>query len=79
MSKRFDFHMHSLLTEGELVPSEIAQRCSALGYGGIGITDHVDISNIDMVLECLVPACEELNNIFSLTIVPGVELTHVPP
>ncbi len=76
---RYDFHMHSLLTEGELVPSEIARRCSVLDYGGIAITDHVDGSNLEFVLESLVPACRELNENFELHVFAGVELTHVPP
>ncbi len=79
MSKHFDFHIHSLLTEGELVPSEIAQRCSVLGYSGIAITDHVDQTNIEHVLGCLVPACRELSNDFDLEVLAGVELTHVHP
>jgi histidinol phosphatase-like PHP family hydrolase len=79
MSTRYDFHIHSLLTEGDLVPSEIARRCSALGYGGIAITDHVDGSNLEHVLRCLVPACGELEENFGLRVLPGVELTHIPP
>ncbi len=79
MEKRYDFHIHSLLTEGELVPSEIAQRCTVLDYGGIAITDHVDAANIEFVLESLVPACRELDENFELEIFSGVELTHVPP
>jgi histidinol phosphatase-like PHP family hydrolase len=79
MSKRFDFHIHSLLTEGELVPSEIAQRCSVLDYGGIAITDHVDQTNIEHVLGCLVPGCRELSKDFDLEVLAGVELTHIHP
>jgi histidinol phosphatase-like PHP family hydrolase len=79
MHKRFDFHIHSLLTEGELVPSEIAQRCSVLDYGGIGITDHVDQTNIDHVLGCLVPACGEIGELFEMDVLAGVELTHIHP
>ena len=79
MSARFDFHIHSLLTEGELVPSEIVQRCSVLGYGGIAITDHVDQTNLEHVLGCLAPACRELGGLFEMEVLPGVELTHVHP
>jgi histidinol phosphatase-like PHP family hydrolase len=77
MQKRYDFHIHSLLTEGELVPSEIVQRCSVMRYGGIAITDHVDHSNLEHVLKCLVPAAKELDENFDLKVLPGVELTHV--
>ena len=79
MPRRYDFHIHSLLTEGELLPSEIAQRCTVFGYGGIAITDHVDISNLDHVLGCLVPACKELEKDFDMHVLAGVELTHIPP
>jgi len=79
MGERYDLHIHSLLTEGELVASEIARRCFVLGHRGIAITDHVDHTNLQQVLSCLVPACRELNTEFDLTIIPGVELTHVPP
>ncbi len=79
MAARFDFHIHSLLTEGELIASEIVQRCSVLGYGGIAITDHVDQTNLEHVLGCLVPACEEIGGLFEMEVLPGVELTHVHP
>jgi histidinol phosphatase-like PHP family hydrolase len=61
------------------VPSEIAQRCSVLGYGGIAITDHVDQTNLEHVLGCLVPACQEISRDFDLKVLAGVELTHVHP
>lgn len=79
MALRYDFHIHSLLTEGDLVPSEIVRRCSAMGFGGIAITDHVDRSNIAHVLGCLVPACKEMEEDFGIHVLPGVELTHVHP
>ncbi len=78
--KRFsaDLHIHSVFSDGELIPAEIAQRCSILGYRAIAITDHVDNSNLEFVLSNLVKACEELSNHAALKILPGVELTHVP-
>jgi histidinol phosphatase-like PHP family hydrolase len=75
----FDLHIHSLFSDGELVPAEIARRYSKLGYTAIAITDHVDNSNIDLVLSHLVPACKELTENCGLKVIPGVELTHVPP
>lgn len=73
-----DLHTHSIFSDGELIPAEIAQRCSILGYSAIAITDHVDNSNLEFVLSNLVKACEELSNYADLTILPGVEITHVP-
>ncbi|MFQ5815524.1 MAG: histidinol phosphate phosphatase domain-containing protein [Candidatus Hydrothermarchaeaceae archaeon] len=75
----YDLHIHSLFSDGELLPAEIARRYSELGYEAIAITDHVDNSNIDFILSNLVPACEELTKNIDLNVIPGVELTHVPP
>ena len=40
--KRIDLHMHSLFSDGELLPSELARRALVLGHEAIAITDHVD-------------------------------------
>ena len=49
INKRIDLHMHSIFSDGELLPSEIARRASVLNHEAIAITDHVDASNIDCV------------------------------
>ena len=45
----YDLHTHSLLSDGELLPSELARRYEEKGYKAIAITDHVDFSNIKIV------------------------------
>ena len=45
-----DFHTHSLLSDGELLPSELVRRAEVKGYQAVAITDHVDASNIDWVI-----------------------------
>jgi putative hydrolase len=74
-----DLHTHSLLSDGELLPSELVRRLEAMGYSCVAITDHVDSSNIDFVIPRLVSAARELNAGQSVTVVPGAEITHVPP
>jgi len=49
MSKRIDLHTHSIFSDGELLPSEIARRAQVLDHEAVAITDHVDASNIDSV------------------------------
>jgi len=75
-----DLHTHSLLSDGQLLPSELIRRAAAIGYEAIAITDHVDISNYDFVIPRIVKACRqaatELNHI---TVIPGAELTHITP
>ncbi len=74
-----DLHTHTLFSDGELLPSELVRRAEALGYRALAITDHVDFSNFRFVLENLLEAVEVLNETTSLTVIPGVEITHVPP
>lgn len=76
--KRIDLHTHSLLSDGELLPSELARRAERLGHEAIAITDHVDLSNIDLVVPRLAKVAEELNRYLEVKVVPGAELTHVP-
>ena len=73
-----DLHTHTLLSDGELLPSELARRALVIGYEAIGITDHCDWSNIDFVVPRIVKASESLNRHWKIKVIPGVELTHVP-
>ena len=74
-----DLHSHSLYSDGELLPAEALRRVTVLGYRYLGITDHVDASNFDLVLERLRRAALELNKVSQTKLIPGVEFTHVPP
>jgi histidinol phosphatase-like PHP family hydrolase len=74
-----DLHTHSLLSDGQLLPSELVQRASVKGYQALAITDHVDLSNIDWVISRLIKDCQELSKSFDIQIIPGAEITHVPP
>ena len=74
-----DLHTHSLFSDGALIPSELIRRLEAMGYRAAAITDHVDSSNLDHVVPRIVRVAEELNHAQSVKVIPGVELTHVPP
>jgi putative hydrolase len=74
-----DLHTHSLFSDGELVPAEHLRRVEVLGYQAVAITDHADSSNLDLIIPRIVRAAEDLNR-YSLTrLIPGIELTHIPP
>jgi putative hydrolase len=72
-----DLHTHTILSDGELLPSELVRRAEVAGYSAIAITDHVDQSNIDFVLSGLTRVAKVLNKYWNITVLPGVELTHV--
>ncbi len=74
-----DLHTHTLFSDGELLPSELVQRAIAAGYRAIALTDHMDMSNIDFIVPRIVEASRELSEHTSLTVIPGAEITHVPP
>jgi len=74
-----DLHTHSLFSDGELTPAELARRFEVAGYGALAITDHGDQSNIDLIIPRLVAFCEEFNRLKGIRLIPGIELTHIRP
>lgn len=73
----YDFHCHSLLSDGELLPAELTRRYEEKGYKAIAITDHVDRSNIDFVIEGILKYCDGIAKDTNLKVLPGIELTHL--
>ncbi len=73
-----DLHTHTILSDGDLIASELVRRAEVAGCNVIAITDHVDHSNIDVVLPGIVKASKILNKFWDIFVVPGVEITHVP-
>jgi histidinol phosphatase-like PHP family hydrolase len=74
-----DLHTHSFFSDGALVPSELVRRAEAIGYQAIAITDHVDSSNIDFVVPRIVNVLKKIRKHVGIEVVPGAEITHVPP
>lgn len=76
-NKRIDLHMHTLFSDGELLPSELARRAEVLGHSTIAFTDHVDYSNIETITE-ISKAIEDINNNWNINVILGAEITHAP-
>ena len=74
-----DLHTHTFFSDGELVPAEHLRRVEVLGYEAVAITDHADSSNIDFIVPRIVQAANDLNKHSQTALIPGIELTHVPP
>jgi histidinol phosphatase-like PHP family hydrolase len=74
-----DLHTHSIFSDGELIPSELARRAKVTGYSALAITDHGDHSNFDFIIPRLVKVCQKLTDALAMQVIPGIELTHVPP
>ncbi len=73
-----DFHTHSILSDGALLPSELTRRALVKGYKAIGISDHADEANIDFIVSRLVKACSRLNTFWKIKVIPAIEITHAP-
>ena len=74
-----DFHTHTLLSDGVLVPSELVRRAENIGYRAIGLADHADSSNLEMVLRAVLKVAGALNRFQNTFVIPGIEITHAPP
>lgn len=75
----FDYHTHTILSDGELLPSELLRRYEDKGYQAVGITDHADTSNFEFVISSILRVCEDITRETEIVAIPGVEFTHVPP
>lgn len=75
----YNLHSHTFLSDGELLPSEVAVRYQTAGYRAIAITDHADYSNIKPIAKAIVEFCRKWPKDSSIKVLPGIELTHLPP
>lgn len=78
MNGLYDLHVHTLLSDGEMLPIELVRRAAVLGYTTIAIADHADSSNLIEVIAAI-RKVEDSAEEFGVRLLSGVELTHVPP
>ena len=74
-----DLHTHTIFSDGELIPAELTRRAAVAGYRAIALTDHGDFSNFDLIIPRIVRVAADLGKEWGLTVLPGIELTHIPP
>lgn len=74
-----DLHVHTIFSDGELIPFELVRRAEVNGYTTVALTDHLDASNMETVIPRLVEAAAVLNRYARCRVLPGCELTHIPP
>ncbi len=74
-----DLHTHTLFSDGELIPAELTRRAAVAGYRALAMTDHADRSNMDLIIPRLLGVAGDLGASWGLTVLAGIELTHIPP
>lgn len=80
MRDMFDFHTHTLISDGDLIPAESVRRAEMAGYRMLGFADHTDLATMPQQIPLIVAAAKAENrNARNLVALPGIEITHVPP
>ena len=74
----YDFHTHTLLSDGSSNPIELIRFAYVYGYKCIGITDHGSYSTLERVIESAKKDCELAEKYWDIIAVPGIELTNIP-
>ena len=74
-----DLHTHTLLSDGELIPTELARRFEVLGYRALAMTDHVDTGMVETVVPVLARVAADLAGEMEMTVLAGAEVTHCRP
>jgi len=74
-----DLHTHTFFSDGVLSPSELVYRAKNKGYTAVAITDHIDYSNMELVISNIVKVAKILKENYDILVLPGAELTYIPP
>ena len=74
-----DLHTHTFASDGVLGPAELVRRAEAAGLAALAITDHADASNLERQVREIAAFVRETQPYLRIRVIPGVELTHVPP
>ncbi|MBX6343174.1 MAG: histidinol phosphate phosphatase domain-containing protein [Thermomicrobiaceae bacterium] len=75
----YDFHTHTLWSDGELSVVEHIRRAVVAGYRALGITDHIGVGGLRERIEAIRADRDLAERYWPIRVVIGVELTHVPP
>lgn len=79
LGKRIDFHIHSIFSDGSLLPAAIATEAFVKGHEAVAITDHVDASNMEEVISALTKFVKKQGKTLPIKVLPGVELSYLRP
>ncbi len=74
----YDFHCHTTMSDGELIPTELIRRMAVAGYTEMAIADHADFSNVEFLIEAQ-KKVKRSAGLYGIRLFTGVEITHVPP
>ncbi len=79
LGSRFEFHAHSIFSDGALLPAALVREAEVRGNIGLALTDHVDQSNIEEVLKALTRFEREARGQLPIKFFPGAEVSYITP
>lgn len=74
-----DLHTHTVFSDGQLIPAELARRAEVIGYKALCMTDHADESTLYHIIENVLRFVKQHGHFYDINLMAGVELTHIPP
>jgi len=74
----YDFHTHTLLSDGELSPIELIRRALVNSYHTVALTDHASVGELPRIIQETTEVCALARSHWNILAIPGIELTHVP-
>ncbi len=75
----YDFHTHTLLSDGALSPIELIRRALVNNYRAIALTDHSATGELSRIIQETAEVCALARSYWNILAIPGIELTHIPP
>jgi predicted metal-dependent phosphoesterase TrpH len=72
---QYNFHMHTVASDGKLIPSELIQQALEIGLKGLAITDHHSVEGYQRAQEYLNSLEPEKSDRFTLW--TGMEVTSL--
>jgi histidinol phosphatase-like PHP family hydrolase len=79
LGARYDFHTHTIFSDGVLLPAALAREAEVRGADVLGIADHVDASNIEEVISGLLKFYKVHKELVNIQVIPGVEISYIKP
>ncbi|NQU17240.1 MAG: histidinol phosphate phosphatase domain-containing protein [Candidatus Saganbacteria bacterium] len=71
--------MHSIFSDGLLLPAAIVREAEVRGASTIAITDHVDASNIEFAIQAITKFIREMEGKLPIRVLPGAEVSYLTP
>ncbi|MBN2057958.1 MAG: histidinol phosphate phosphatase domain-containing protein [Candidatus Saganbacteria bacterium] len=79
LGPRYDFHTHTVFSDGVLLPAALVYEAAHRGHAAIALTDHVDASNLEQTIATLTRFVKEQGPSLPLKVIAGVELSYLAP